>query len=170
MKETTAEIWIGHSQGSSFMGTQGGINATHLLLLRENSRPAWMLMPGNLYDAKPPVLGRPKVWIPTNTHPLEDALLLFAVLGAKIPEVCAVLGEFGKSRSRARLDLESSFPKGLPRQVYAANQKHLKGWHLVANIGDYSFATKDLNSLKKYKGLDIEVRRTSAMHRGQYDK
>ena len=169
MRETTAEIWIGPAQGSSWMGTQGGLNATHLLLLRENSQPAWMLMPGNLYDTKPPVLGKPKVWIPTHSHPMEDALLLFSVMGAKTPEVCAVFGEFNKSRGRTRLDLDSDFPKGLPRQIYATNQRHLKGWHIVANIGDYSFAKKDLAALRKYKGVDIEIRRTTAVHRGNYE-
>ena len=90
MRETTAEIWIGPAQSSEFMGTQGGINATYLLLLRENSRPAWMLMPGNLYDSKPPVLSKPKVWVPTGNHPTEDALLMFAILGAKNHSVKAV--------------------------------------------------------------------------------
>jgi hypothetical protein len=168
MRETTAEIWIGPAQGSSWSGTRGGLNATHLLLLRENSRPAWMLMPGSFHRAKPPVRGKPKVWIPTSSHPLEDALLLFSVLGARIPEVCAVLREFEKSRSHMRLDLDSSFPRGLPQQVYASNQRHLQGWHFVANIGDYSFAKKDLDSLRKYKGIDVEVRRTSSVHRGTF--
>ena len=167
MRETTAEIWIGPAQGSMFMGTQGGLNATHLLLLRENSRPAWMLMPGNLYDSTPPELGRPKVWVPSFPHPLEDALLLFAVMGAKVPEVRAVLSEFDKSRNRSRLDIDASFPKGFPRQVYATNQKHLKGWHVVVSVGDASHAKKDLDALKKYKGLDIEVRETTSFQRRQ---
>jgi hypothetical protein len=67
-----------------------------------------------------------------------------------------------------RLDLDSSFPRGLPQQVYASNQRHLQGWHFVANIGDYSFAKKDLGSLRKYKGIDVEVRRTSSVHRGTF--
>jgi hypothetical protein len=166
MNETTAEIWVGPAQGSGWTGTQGGLNATHLLLLRENSRPAWMLMPGNLYDSKPPELSRPKVWVPSFPHPLEDALLLFAVMGAKVPEVRAVLGEFEKSRSRNRLYIDESFPKGFPRQVYTANQKHLKGWHVVISVGDGSHAKKDFGALKKYKGLDIEVRETTSFQRG----
>lgn len=124
-------------------------------------------MPGNLYDSKPPELGRPKVWVPSYPHPLEDALLLFAVMGAKVPEVRAVFGEFEKSRNRTRLDIDASFPKGFPRQVYAANQKHLKGLHIVVSVGDASHAKKDLDELKKYKGLDIEVRRTSSFQRGE---
>ena len=44
MRETTAEIWIGHAEGSDWMGTQGGLNASHLLLLRENSRPAYLAL------------------------------------------------------------------------------------------------------------------------------
>lgn len=164
MRETTAEIWIGPAQGSDWMGTQGGINATNLLLLRENSRPAWMLMPGNFYDSKPPVLGRPKVWVPSFGHPVEDALLLFAVMGARIPEVKAVLAEFDKSKSRNRLDVDSLFPKGFPKQVYAANRRHLKDWHVVVSVGDYSYAKRDLKALKKYEGLDIEVRQTTTIY------
>jgi hypothetical protein len=167
MRETTAEIWIGPAQGSEWIGTQGGLNATHLLLLRENSRPAWMLLPGNLYDSKPPELRRPKVWVPSYPHPIEDALLLFAVMGAKVPEVRAVLGEFEKSRNRMRLDIDAMFPKGFPRQVYAANQKNLKDWHVVVSVGDSSLAKKDLDALKKYKGLDIEVRETTRLQRSQ---
>jgi hypothetical protein len=124
-----------------------------------------MLMPGNLYDLKAPELGRPKIWVPSYPHPLEDALLLFAAMGAKVPEVRAVLGEFEKSRSRNRLDIDELFPKGFPRQVYAANQKHLKGWHVVVSVGGGSHARKDLDTLKKYKGLDIEVRETTSFQR-----
>jgi hypothetical protein len=143
------------------MGTNGGLNATHLMLLRENSRPAWMLLPGNLYDAKPPTIGPAKVWVPTLRRPIEDALLLFAILGAKVPEVRAVFNEFEKSRSKSRLDLSERFPRGLPRQVYEASRRHLDGWHVVVNIGDYSLATADVDELVKYRGLTVELRRTS---------
>jgi hypothetical protein len=158
MRETTAEIWIGPDQSRDWMGTQGGINATHLMLLRENSRPAWMLLPGNLYDTKPPTIGPAKVWVPTAKNPIQDALLLFAVLGAKVPEVRAVLNEFEKSRSKNRLDLDDKFPRGLPKQVYEACQRHLKDWHVVASVGDYSLAKTDLAALRLYQNLTIEVR------------
>ena len=163
MKETTAEIWIGRAQGSEFMGTQGGINASHLLLLRENSRPAWMLMPGNLYDSKPPALGKPKVWVPTASHPVQDALLMFAILGAKNRSVKAVFEEFEKSRTRNRLDLDDLFAKGVPKEVYAACQRHLSDWHVVVSVGSYSLAKRDLSALKKYKHLDIEIRETTSI-------
>ena len=163
MKETTAEIWIGHAQGSEFMGTQGGINATHLLLLRENSRPSWMLMPGNLYDSHSPELGKPKVWVPTANHPTEDALLMFAILGAKNRSVKAVFEEFEKSRTRNRLDLDDLFAKGVPKEVYAACQRHLSDWHVVVSVGSYSLAKRDLSALKKYKHLDIEIRETTSI-------
>lgn len=163
MRETTAEIWIGPDQSRSWMGTSGGINATHLMLLRENSRPAWMLLPGNLYDTKPPTIGPAKVWVPTPKRPLEDALLLFAVMGAKVPEVRAVFNEFEKSRGKSRLDLAERFPRGVPKQVYEASRRHLSGWHVVVNIGDYSLAVADVSELVKYPGLTIEVRRTSPL-------
>ncbi len=162
MRETTAEIWIGPDQSSDWMGTQGGINATHLMLLRENSRPAWMLLPGNFYDANPPTIGPAKVWVPTARNPIKDALLLFAVMGAKVPEVRAVLNEFEKSRSKARLDLNDKFPRGLPKQVYEACQRHLKGWRIVVSVGSYSLARADSESLKRYSQLNVEVRETTS--------
>ena len=161
MRETTAEIWIGPDQSSDWMGTQGGINATHLLLLRENSRPAWMLLPGNLYDTKPPTIGPAKVWVPTPKTPLQDALLLFAVMGAKVAEVRSVLNEFEKSRSKSRLDLAEKFPRGVPKQIHDACRRHLTGWHVIVNVGEYSLAARDLNVLSTYEGLKIEVRTTT---------
>jgi len=89
-------------------------------------------------------------------------------MGAKVPEIRAVLGEHEKSRRRTWLDLDARFPRGLPRQVYSANRRHLKGWHVVVNVGDYSYAKKDLASLKKYVGLDIEIRKTSRIQLGAY--
>lgn len=160
VRETTAEIWIGPNQSSDWAGSQGGINPTHLLLLRENGKPAWMLMPGNLHDRKPPTLESPKVWVPTPKNPIQDALLLFAVMGAKIPEVRAVFSEFEKSRSRAKLDLSERFSKGVPKQVYEACQRHLQGWRVVVNLGSYSLANVDISSLKAYKGLTVEIRST----------
>lgn len=158
MRETTAEIWVGPDQSRDWMGTQGGINATHLMLLRENGRPAWMLMPGNLHDANPPRIGRATVWTPTVDSPIQDALLLFAVMGAKVAEVRAVLNDFEGSRSRARLDLDQKFPRGLPRKVHKACQEHLTGWHMVVSVGSYSLAKRDLAALRAYPNLTIEVR------------
>ena len=160
MRETTAEIWIGEDQSSDWVGTQGGINATHLMLLRENSRPAWMLLPGNLYDSNPPLIKPSKVWNPTLENPIQDALLLFAVLGAKIPEVRAVFNEFEKSRSKSRIDLSAKFPRGVPKSIYAASQRHLKGWHVIVSVGSYSLASRDLDVLSKYSGLNVEIRQS----------
>ena len=120
-------------------------------------------MPGNLYDSKPPVLGKPKVWVPTANHPTEDALLMFAILGAKNLSVAAVFEEFEKSRTRNRLDLDDLFGKGLPKEVYAACQRHLADWHVVVSVGSYSLAKRDLSALKKYKKLDIEIRETTSI-------
>jgi hypothetical protein len=160
MHETTAEIWIGQDQTADWAGTQGGMNASHLLLLRENSRPAWMLFPGNFHDSVPPVIQKPRVWFPTVENPLQDALLLFAVMGAKIPEVQAVFNEFEKSRSRARMNLVEKFPRGLPKEIYRSCQRHLIGWQATVSVGDYSLIAQDLDILKKYSGLRSEIRLT----------
>ena len=92
-------------------------------------------------------------------------MLLFAVMGAKVPEVRTALGEVDKSRNRNYLDVDGLFPKGFPRQVYAANQKYLKNWHVVVSLSNGSHAKLDVDALSKYEGLDIEVRETTSFHR-----
>jgi len=158
VRETTAEIWIGQDQSNEWIGTTGGINPTHLMLLRENSRPAWLLLPGNLYDSKPPLIGPAKVWVPTPRNPVQDALLQFSVVGVKIPEIRAVLNEFEKSRSKSRLDLADRFPEGVPNEVYLAVKRHLVGWHVVLSVGANSLANEDLDQLSEYHGLNIDIR------------
>ena len=158
MRETTAEMWIGPDESTNWVGGQNGINATFLLLLRENSRPSWLLMPGNFYDKKPPVIGSSKVWVPTQSSPTQDALLLFAVLGAKVPEVRAAFNNHEKSQKRNNLVLPESFPSGLPKDIYAKCQEHLIGWKVVISIGRHSLANEDIKELGSYKGLNIDVR------------
>lgn len=111
------------------------------------------------------MLGRPQVWVLSNPGPLEDVLLLFSVMGSKVPEVRAVLGEFEKSRNRSGLDINASFPKGFPRYLYAANQKHLKGWHVVVSVGDPSHAKNEIQSLERYASKGIEFRETMRFQR-----
>jgi hypothetical protein len=128
------------------------------MLLRENSRPAWMLLPGNLHDSKPPLLKPARVWIPTPNNPVQDALLFFAVVGARVPEVRAVYGEFNKARVKNRVDLAEDFPQGLPKQIYETCQKHLKSLHVVVSVGNGSLALADLKALDRYTGLNLDIR------------
>ena len=144
-----------------YMGTKGGLNATHLMLLRENSRAAWLLMSGDLYSSQPPPPARPKVWVPSTSHPIEDALLQFAILGARVPEVRKAFRESMNVRSFSRYDIDANYPKGLPKSIYAINRQHLKDWHIVISLGDYSLARHDIKATEKYSGVDIEVRRTT---------
>ena len=168
MRETTAEIWIGPSQSEGFFGSSGGINATWLLLLRENSHPSWILLPANVYDEKPPLMRNRGVWVPSHDHPLEDALLLFAVQGAKHPEITAVFKEFVKQRSNRQFDISQSYPDGFPEVVYDTARRLLSGWQIVVSAGDYSHALFDVSALDHYRASDIEVRATSS--RRQADK
>ena len=158
MRETTAEIWIGPDQSNGWIGTQGGINATHLLLLRENSRPAWLLLPGNLYDTRPPKFGPAIAWVPTPRNPVQDALLQFSVMGARVPEIRDLFDQFDKSRSKARIDLADKFPEGVPAELYLSMKQHLVGWHVVVSVGSGSLANEDLDQLTEYQGLNLDIR------------
>lgn len=82
----------------------------------------------------------------------------------QVSKVKVVFGEFETSRNRSRLDIDSSFPKGFRRQVYAVNPRHLQGWHVGASIG-YTSHAKKLDASRKYQGIDIEIRETTSLRR-----
>ena len=69
MSSVTAQILIGNPHPDH-------IGITHYLFLSENSRPAWILVPENIF-------GRHRVakitWIPTVKYMLEDAFLMIAL-------------------------------------------------------------------------------------------
>lgn len=161
MRESTAEIWIGPDQSADFMGTGGGLNPTWLLILRENSRPAWLLVPGNLYDSTPPVIGTPKVWIPSPDRPIEDALVMFAICGLEDTEVLSVLREYVVNQGLDSFDVGEVFPEGMPEAIYEIARRRLDGLHLVASVGEYSLASNNLEALDHYDGMTVEIRTTS---------
>ena len=160
MRETTAEIWIGPDQTTDFMGTSGGINATWLMLLRENSRPAWMLIPGNLHDSEPPNHQSPRVWVPSRDRSLEDALVMFAVCGAEDPSVIAMVRQFVAADSLDAIDVGVLFPDGLPDQIYEISYQALRNWHVIVSAGEYSLIARQMESLRSFTGLSIEARTT----------
>jgi hypothetical protein len=83
---------------------------------------------------------------------------MFAVMGARVQEVRAVFNEFEKSRSKSRLDLDTKFPFGLPKEVYESCRRHLSGWHLVLSLGAGSLAHADVHELFSYNGLRVDIR------------
>lgn len=158
MPETTAQMWIGPNQSSSLVGTQGGLNAIHLLTPRENSRPLSLLLPGNFQDFKPPVMSLAKVWVPTPVRSGQDGLLLFALMRTKVAAVLEGFEGYGKTRSRSRFGLVGKIPRSMAKEIHTACQQHLNDWHVVLSVGKNSLANQVLNQLDRYQGFNLEIR------------
>ena len=165
VRETTAEIWIGPDQSTDWIGTQGGINSSHLMLLRENSRPSWLLLPGNLYDARPPQIQPVSAWIAPPDRLIQVGLLMFAVLGARVPEVAEALMGQSKWEQQSNLDLDRLFPTGIPDSTHEICRESLRGWHVIVSVGSGSSAYVDKDSLGAYRYLTTEVRETTWINR-----
>lgn len=101
------------------------------------------------------------VWVPSSTHIVDDALVQFAVCGARNPDVISVFREHVDQDSFESLDIDNLFPDGLPTPIYEATRRMLEGWHIVASVGDYSIAVRDVDSLKMFENLTTEIRTTS---------
>jgi hypothetical protein len=106
MSETRVETWVGPAQRSNFGRTPGGVSASCLLQIQEYNLPAWKLMPGHFREIKPPVLGKPKIWVPIANCQTESALPSLVIVAAKSQTVNKVVNEFKDSSMHNRLDLK----------------------------------------------------------------
>lgn len=159
MRETTAEIWIGPDQSNGWYSTNGGLNPSHLMLLRENDSPAWLLLPGNLHDTNVEIGGPHPVWVPSR-RALEDALLMFAVMKLEIPRVCEIFEQLGGSTDRDQLNLGNLFPDGVPETLYQECRTQLQNLHVVISANERSLARGDCSAMTSYTGLNVDVRLT----------
>lgn len=157
MKETTAEIWIGPDQSKGWYSTNGGLNPTHLMLLRENDYPAWLLLPGNLHDSNVELKGPHPVWVPTR-RALEDALLMFAVIKLEILSVCEMFEQLGVPLERDQLNLNALFPDGVHETLYQECKTQLRNLHVVISANEGSLARGNCSAMVAYTGLNIDVR------------
>lgn len=160
MKETTAEVWIGPDQSQGWYSTKGGINPNHLMLLRENDSPAWLLMPGNFQDTNASIRGPYPVWVPTK-RALEDALLMFAILCAELPSIRRMFEERSGTTEKDQVNLVALFPDGVPEALYLECKAHLQRFHVVISANQRSLAIDNCSAMADYTGLNMDVRITA---------
>lgn len=156
MRTTTAELWIGPAQRSEFMGSDVGMNSTHHAILRENSTPGWILVPGTLYDDDPPDITQRIVWIPTE-RVIEDGLLLLAVHALSLQPVVESLERVvGGDITARHLDLCDFGDGHLPEAVYASCREAFVRAHLAVMAFEGSIVMRHLAVLSQYS-MDLEV-------------
>lgn len=132
-----------------------GINPTHFLFLSENSRPAWIMVPQNIFpDVKNE--GERVVWIPTIENMLDDALLMIGIKIIKNPAICKLFYEFSSSYNDSPLEIYSCFNKEQLTILYDESKK-IKNWpKLVITVLNESHIKKLLPSIKAYK-VEFEI-------------
>jgi hypothetical protein len=74
MSTFTAQILVGQKHAYD----SGIINISHSLFLSENSRPAWILSPTDIFKHQEEPQSR-ITWIPTIENMLEDALVMIGL-------------------------------------------------------------------------------------------
>lgn len=158
MRSTTAELMISPPEGRDFIGPAAGLNPTHYLLLRENSTPGWLLVPGDMYNPEGD-RSQTQACIPSH-RVLEDGLVFAAACAVGLPSVRA---SFGKV-----VDLTASHiqipPHGLPEDVYETCARSFSDAHIAIVNWHGSLIERDLPLLSQY-GFDLELFRPSFSRR-----
>ncbi len=105
MATLTAQIIVGRAHPN-----HGGINPTHYLFFSENDRPAWVLVPENVFGKRPLEMEK-TVWIPTVEHTLEDGLLMIALHILKDREIVNLTEEYFENKGIDRAKLYEDIDK-----------------------------------------------------------
>ena len=150
MATLTAQILVASSHQN-----HGGIQPTHYLFLSENSRPAWVLVPENVFNP-----GNEKItkvtWIPTIENMLEDALLMIAINVLKDKDIIALAKEYFKKDIHGSLSLYEDIGPETLRTLYQKCRKLKNKFKIVLTVLEGSSIRGQLKVLNNY-GMDMEV-------------
>ena len=150
MATLTAQILIGSSHQN-----HGGIQPTHYLSLSENSRPAWILVPENIFG--PGNEKNPRItWIPTIENMLEDALLMIAINVLKDEGVIDLAKEHFKRDIHGPLALYEDIDQAALKNLYQECRKLKNRYKIVLTVLEGSSIRNQLKVLNDY-GIDMEV-------------
>lgn len=150
MATLTAQILVGRSHPNS-----GGINPTHYLLYSENDRPAWTLVPENVFTNSSEQTAEKIVWIPTADNPLEDALLMIALFAVRDEKVRA-LAQRHVRNLEDRVEVPEAFDRPLLEELYGKSRAVQAGHKIVLTLLNGSTIYQHLPILDKYR-MEVEV-------------
>ncbi|MCK8827814.1 hypothetical protein MWH25_08680 [Natroniella acetigena] len=118
MGTMTAQVLVGNSHPN-----HGGINPSHYLFLSENSRPAWILVPQNIF----PGGGRGKrdkvTWIPTLENMLEDALLMIGLYVLEDENLIELARQYFNDFESEHIALYDDISEGDRKRLYQECRK-----------------------------------------------
>jgi hypothetical protein len=147
----TAQILVGkkHSYDS------GIINISHSLFLSENSSPAWILSPLDLFEQ--PEQPRSRItWIPTIENMLEDALVMIGLYVLKDEKLLRMAEKHFTNPRKDFIELYNDINQENLQELYNQTQLIKSGHKITLSVFEGSSILKQLPVLKKYQN-DIEV-------------
>jgi hypothetical protein len=153
MATFTAQMLIGqkHSYDS------GIINISHSLYLSENSRPAWILTPTDIFNEHKQA--QPRItWIPTLENMLDDILLMVSYFILKDENISQELSKID-SKKLSFLEMYEDIDKETRLKLYKSNKDIIGGYKdlkLVFSIFKGSSLISAIEEIKNY-GLDYEL-------------
>ena len=130
-----------------------GIQPTHYLFLSENSRPAWVLVPQNIF--RDDRIQNKVTWIPTVENMLEDAFLMIAIHIQKDREIIELAESFYKNAQSDRLELYEHFSDSQRTQLYEMCRQ-LSFTKVIITVFRNSTILRQLQIIEQYK-MDVEV-------------
>ena len=151
MATLTAQMMVGTPHAN-----HDGINPTNYLFLSENSRPAWMLVPQNIFMESGNDITGKVTWIPTIENMLEDAILMIAIHVCKNPEIIELSKQFSKSMLSDRVEMYENLEKFQREQLYQKCRELKVFPKIILSVFKDSSIESQLQILNLYK-MDIEV-------------
>jgi len=149
MATLTAQILVGESHPN-----HGGINPSHYLFLSENSRPAWILTPENIFseDQEQDKI----VWIPTLENMLEDALLMIGIYVLQDEGLCELAREYFDDLETDHIELYDDINEEDRNKLYQQCRKLEHNYKIViTSFDDDRFGTQ-FKVLEDY-AMDVSV-------------
>ncbi len=150
MATLTAQIIVGRAHPN-----HGGINPTHYLFFSENDRPAWVLVPENVFGKRPLEMEK-TVWIPTVEHTLEDGLLMIALHILKDREIVNLTEEYFENKGIDRAKLYEDIDKAQLEELRRKTRAVRGDYKIVITTLRDSLLEQQLTVLKHYK-MDVEI-------------
>ena len=147
----TAQILVGTPHQN-----HGGITPTHCLFLSENSRPAWVLLPQNIFEPSPNLKNDKITWIPTVENMLEDALLMIAMHVIQDKEITGLAEKVFRNKAPHWVALYDDIDELDRIKLYEKCREIGNRFKIVITVMEESSITGQLKVIEDYK-MDVEV-------------
>ncbi|MCM3569312.1 hypothetical protein [Neobacillus mesonae] len=148
----TAQILVGQKHSYD----NGILNISHTLYLSENSRPAWILTPADIFKEHEPTNSNRVTWIPTLENMLEDALVMIGLYVLKDKNLIRLVNQYFQDANKEFIELyQDIHPENL-QELYIHVRSITSSHKILLSVFQDSSILKQIQVLKHYQN-DIEV-------------